>query len=69
METIGQAIRRRRKLLKMTQAEVADLANCSRLFVSQAESDKATLRLDTLQRLLFALGLRLRVEPKGPDNA
>lgn len=56
---LGRAVRDRRKRLGLSQSEAADLAGCSRLFISQLEGGKTTVRLDILLRLLNALGLAL----------
>ena len=59
---IGNAIRARRKLLRLTQEQVAELAGCSKPSVIAAEAGKATLRLDILFAILRVLNLRLRIE-------
>lgn len=59
--SLGQAVRRRRKQLRLSQAEAAQLAGCSRLFVSQLEAGKPSVRLDLVRALLAALGLGFRV--------
>ena len=59
---LGLAIRRRRRALRLTQDELADLAGCARRTVSSIETGKATVRLDVVLSLLQVLGLRLRVE-------
>ncbi|MCB9833892.1 MAG: helix-turn-helix domain-containing protein [Planctomycetes bacterium] len=62
-DRLGAALRRRRKLLGLSQQQLGDLAGCGRLFVLQAEKGKATLRLDKLLALMRVLGLRFRIEP------
>ena len=47
----------------MSQTEAAALAGCRRLFVSEVERGKATVRLDKLVDLLATLGLELVVSP------
>jgi HTH-type transcriptional regulator/antitoxin HipB len=59
LELIGQQIRQRRKALHLTQASLADLADCSPRFVGMVESGKATVRLDKLADVLDVLGLEL----------
>lgn len=59
---IGQAIRARRKLLRLTQEQVAELAGCSKPSIIAAESGKPTLRLDILFAILRVLNLHLRIE-------
>lgn len=60
---LAAAIRHRRRALRLTQSELADLAGCARRTVSAVETGKATVRLDVVLALLQVLGLRLRVEP------
>jgi len=54
-------LRSRREALRLTQAELAELARCSTRFVHMAEAGKATLRLDKLLAVLAVLGLGLQV--------
>lgn len=56
---LGADVRRRRKELRLTQADVADLAGVSAKLVRDVEAGKPTLRLDTLRRVLAAVGLEL----------
>ncbi len=65
MESLAELSRQRRKALRLTQAEVAELAGVSERFVRLVEAGKPTIRLDKLQPLLEVLGLRLRVELRG----
>lgn len=61
-QRLAEAIRRRRKALRLNQTEAAALAGCNRLFVSEIESGKQTVRLDKLLDLLDALGFQLSLE-------
>lgn len=58
---MGARARQRRKELAMTQAELALLAGCNTVFISELEQGKPTLRLDKVLDVLEALGLRLEV--------
>lgn len=60
---LSKIVRERRKALKLTQKELADLAGCHFMFISDLEQGKNTLRLDKVEAVLHALGLRLRIEP------
>lgn len=62
MESLAELSRQRRRTLRLTQAELAELAGVSERFVRLVESGKTTVRVDKLQSLLEVLGLRLRVE-------
>ncbi len=61
MATLGTAVRTRRRELGLLQSDVADLAGVSERFVREVEHDKSSVRLDKLEQLLDALGLRLEV--------
>jgi y4mF family transcriptional regulator len=53
----------RRKALGLRQEDLADLAGVSHRFVQSVEAGKSSVRLDKLEALLHALGLRLDVVP------
>ncbi|MBX3120011.1 MAG: helix-turn-helix domain-containing protein [Fimbriimonadaceae bacterium] len=59
---LAKAIRVRRRDLGLTQTEAAELAGCTRLFVSEVERGKQTVRFDKLLNLLQVLGLQLALE-------
>jgi HTH-type transcriptional regulator / antitoxin HipB len=61
---LGEAIRSRRKELRLTQSELAAAASTSLRFVSEVERGKPTARLDGVLRLLAALGLSLHLRPR-----
>lgn len=58
---IGKSIKKRRKSLGITQAELALLASCSKPTVIAIERGKPTLRLDKLIAILKVLGLELQI--------
>ena len=58
---IGAAVRTRRRDLRLTQAELADLAQCSERAVRALERGSGVPRFDTVLRVLGALGLGLQV--------
>lgn len=60
-EQLGNAIRKRRKLLGINQADLAQLASCSKPTIVAAEAGKATLRLDKLLAILSVLGMELQI--------
>ena len=60
--TLAGAVRSRRKALKLTQVDLANLADCGPVFVYAVENGKPSLRLDKLVAVLTVLGLRLSVE-------
>lgn len=60
---LGQALRARRRDLRLTQQEVADLAEVSVRFLHELERGKPGVRLDKLLAVLRALGLHLQLAP------
>lgn len=62
-EQLGDAVRRARKTLRLTQAELADLAGCGVVFVVQLEGGKATVQLDKVLAVLVVLDLQLSLSP------
>lgn len=66
---LGQAIAVRRRHLRLTQQEAAELAGIAVRSVHAIEAGKATSRLDTLLALLAALGLELRLRRGGAPGA
>lgn len=67
MESLAELSRQRRKVLRLTQADLAELAGVSERFVRLVEAGKDTVRLDKLRPLLEVLGLSLRVELRSPS--
>jgi len=64
----GKAIRDRRKLLGLTQAEVAGLCEVSRDTVVRAEADDGGLAVGTLRRIAAAVGLEIALQPRYRDS-
>ncbi len=67
IEEIATVIRDKRKITRLTQAEIAAYAGVSERFVREAEKGKETLQLDKLLALINALGLTLTVSQRVPD--
>jgi transcriptional regulator with XRE-family HTH domain len=57
----GQAVRRHRELVRLSQEDLADRARLDRTYVSGIERGKRNPTLDVLQRLSTALGVDLDV--------
>lgn len=55
-------IKQRRKLLRLTQEDVAAAAQVSPRLVGFIESGKPTVQLDGLERVLNVLGLHLKLD-------
>jgi transcriptional regulator with XRE-family HTH domain len=64
MTAIGTAIKERRKVLKVTQRLVADLAGVGINTLTKIERNEANPTLDSLQKILDTLGLELSVSVK-----
>ena len=64
MTAIGTAIKERRKVLKVTQRLVADLAGVGINTLTKIERNEANPTLDSLQKILDTLELELKVSVK-----
>jgi len=62
MQSLGSQIRMRRRALKLTQQELADLAEVSSHFVLDVEKGRESIRLDKLTKVLKVLGLNLELK-------
>jgi transcriptional regulator with XRE-family HTH domain len=62
-ETLGQAIRHRRKQQGLAQQQLADAAGLNRTYLSELERGKATEQNARLFRVLRRLGLEVVVRP------
>jgi len=60
-DDLGRQIMTRRKSLRLTQDDLADLARCSPRFVRALEAGKRGVRLDKVRDVLGALGLELHL--------
>ena len=65
-EELGQAIRNRRKLSKVTQADLADLSGLSVHTLSDLESGKGNPTLEVLTKLCNVMGLEIQLVPRKP---
>jgi transcriptional regulator with XRE-family HTH domain len=66
--SIGSAVRERRRLLGLTQAEVAGLGEVSRDTVVRVEADDGGIALATLRRIAAAVGLEITLQPRYRDS-
>jgi transcriptional regulator with XRE-family HTH domain len=62
----GRVLRRRRKELGHTQAEVAALCHVGVRFLSELERGKATAELGRALKVARRLGLELQLAPRSP---
>ncbi len=58
---LGAAVERQRRLLGLTQQQLADLAGVGVVFLYELEHEKQTVRLDKVLDVLRTLGLELRL--------
>ena len=63
---LGQAARNARKLLGLTQPQLAQAAGLGVRFIVDLEAGKPILRLENVLRVLHALGGRLSID--GPPS-
>ena len=61
---IGEAIKKRRKSLKITQPDLADLAKISVNTLYKIERGEGNPTLDVLGKIAEVLGLELKLEVK-----
>jgi y4mF family transcriptional regulator len=61
---LGREVRRKRKMLRLTQKELAELARCGPDFLYDLERGKPSVRLDKLMPVLEVLGLTFKLEPR-----
>ena len=64
MRAIGTQIKQRRRLLKVTQRQLADLSGVGINTLTKIERNEANPTLDILQKILDTLGLELSVSVK-----
>lgn len=63
---IGKIITRRRQEMRLTQQELADIANISRRTLIDLEHGRNDTSVRRLTRVLMSLGLQLDVRPDSP---
>ena len=64
-ETLGAAIRARRKELEYTQAYLAEFTGLSVTFISDVERGKPTAEIEKVIRLINILGMDITIEKRG----
>jgi transcriptional regulator with XRE-family HTH domain len=64
MRAIGTQIKERRRLLKVTQRQLADLSGVGINTLTKIERNEANPTLDILQKILDTLGLELSITVK-----
>ena len=62
-QEIGQSIRERRVTLKISQGRLAELAGVAAHTVSNMETGKGNVTVDTLLKVAQVLGYQVRIGP------
>ncbi len=66
-QALGQLLRDRRKLAKITQSDLADLSGLSVHTLSDLESGKGNPTLEVLTKICEVLGLEIQLTPRQPS--
>lgn len=61
---IAKKVASQRQVLRISQAELAELAGVSHSFVTKLEAGKANPGMKQLTQVLDAIGLELAIKPK-----
>lgn len=61
---IGQIIKERRSVLGITQQELADISGIGLRTIKLIETNNGNPSIDTLNRILYALGMELDIKIK-----
>ena len=64
MESIGERIKQRRKMLNITQEQLADIAEVGINTLTKIERDKGNPTLKVLLKVLDTLGLEIKITIK-----
>ena len=62
LEAIGKAIQSRRKLLKVVQGDLAEIAGISPRTLRDIERGTANPSLETLLKIVTVLGMEIKIE-------
>jgi transcriptional regulator with XRE-family HTH domain len=66
VQKVGEVLQKRRRELKITQPDLANLAGISVNTLYKVERGNANPTLEVLEKLLEVLGLELKITPKMP---
>jgi HTH-type transcriptional regulator / antitoxin HipB len=64
---LGEIVREKRRLLEMTQADLAGIAGVGARFLSEVERGKETAEVGRILHVLARLGLDVWVVPRGSE--
>lgn len=62
---LGARLRQRRRELGLSQLDLADVVGVNRRVIGELERGKGTIRLEIALRTAEALGLDVRLDPRG----
>ncbi len=68
MKTIGQVIKERRKILKITQRTLAELSGVGINTLTKIERGEANPTVEVLDKILDTLGMEIRITVKSIDE-
>jgi y4mF family transcriptional regulator len=68
MIQIGDIIRKRRKMLKITQRTLAELSDVGINTLTKIEKNEANPTIELLEKILNTLGLEIRITIKNNDK-
>ena len=68
MKSMGNAIKERRKMLKITQRTLAELSGVGINTLTKIERNEGNPTIEVLERVLDTLGLELQVRIKNNDK-
>lgn len=64
-EDLGKILRKRRRALGYTQADVAEFNGCSTRFISELERGLAAAKLDTVIQVANSIGVDIFAKERG----
>jgi len=67
-EVLAQIIKQRRKQLRITQIDLAELSDISTRQLSDIETAQVSTTIDTLSKICETLGLTIEVNIKGVES-
>jgi transcriptional regulator with XRE-family HTH domain len=68
VQEIGKGIKLRRKALKITQPDLAQLANVATNTLYKIERGQANPTLDIIEKITAVLGMEIKLEVKKNNN-
>jgi y4mF family transcriptional regulator len=67
--SLADFVKERRKLLRLTQPELAERAGVGLRFVRELEQGKQSVRLDKVNQVLALFGSEMAVKPMAHDES